>query len=200
MISGPLSNLLKNRFKSLAHPRPADTVAPPLSWKCPEICFMFLQTSLTFFCWSWFSIFLLKHSLPSRILYLRSFWTFLSSSLSPDQKALFFLFSRAFSSGVTHGLLFEKHCIFLVGTVFSTQFKGLSRNVKYYCMSNLTDFKLSIIQNFPKSRTNVKGNWFWKTSLYILLIQHCYSFPAQLQIITTSRVMLAFRFINRELY
>lgn len=67
------------------------------------------------------------------MVYFSSFCTLLSSSLSPEVKALFFSFSRAFSSGVTQGLLLEKHRTRLLGTVLSTQklWRLLGDTVRY---------------------------------------------------------------------
>lgn len=110
---------VKNRFKSFAHVRSTDTVDPLLSLKLPEIFVMYLQTSLTLLCLSSSSIFILQRDWHPQSLNLRSFC--FNWSRLPDGKALFFSFSRAFSSMVTHDFLLEKHCTFLFGTVFSTQ-------------------------------------------------------------------------------
>ena len=115
------SNLLKNRFSLFARSWPADAGLLPLSLVWPEIIFRPFHTSLTLFPWSCSSSLLLYLSLPLLIAHLSSHWTLFSSSLSPGLKTLFYSFNRLFSSGVTQGLLLEKHRILRVGTVFSTQ-------------------------------------------------------------------------------
>ena len=82
-------NLLKKLFSLFALSR------LPLALHL-MICFIPVYTSLTLFCWSLASSFLLYVSLQALSIFLSSCCTHLSSSLSPDPNALFFLLGRAF--------------------------------------------------------------------------------------------------------